>query len=88
MPLDLYEATLDSTWIEWADILQKRQNELFWDPQNFGYFTASADDDSIILRLKEDQGENKVKYEVLNFCNENFFYYIEIIFNLETTHLT
>lgn len=53
--LDLYEATLDATWIEWADILQKRQNELFWDSQNFGYFTAPADDDSIILRLKEDQ---------------------------------
>ena len=62
--LDLYEATLDATWIEWADILQKRQNELFWDSQNFGYFTAPADDDSIILRLKEDQGGNQVKYEV------------------------
>ena len=62
--LDLYEATLDATWIEWADILQKKQNELFWDPQNFGYFTASADDDSIILRLKEDQGGNQVKYGV------------------------
>ena len=57
--LDLYEATLDSTWIEWADTLQKRQNELFWDSQNFGYFTAPDGDDSIILRLKEDQGRNK-----------------------------
>ena len=29
--LDLYESTLDSSWIQWADDLQKRQNELFWD---------------------------------------------------------
>lgn len=29
--LDLYEATLDETHIEWADELQQKQNSLFWD---------------------------------------------------------
>ena len=53
--LDLYESTLDSSWIQWADDLQKRQNELFWDSRGFGYFTAPEGDESIVLRLKEDQ---------------------------------
>ena len=29
--LDLYEATFDEKWIEWADQLQAHQNRLFWD---------------------------------------------------------
>ena len=29
--LDLYQATFDEKWIEWADQLQTKQNELFWD---------------------------------------------------------
>ena len=29
--LDLYEATFEAKWVEWADKLQKKQNELFWD---------------------------------------------------------
>lgn len=53
--LDLYEATLDSDWISWANELQKKQIELFWDSQNFGFFTAPDTDKSIILRMKEDQ---------------------------------
>lgn len=53
--LDLYEATLDSDWISWADDLQKKQIELFWDSDNFGFYTAPDTDKSIILRTKEDQ---------------------------------
>ena len=29
--LDLYDATFDEKWIEWADLLQDKQNFLFWD---------------------------------------------------------
>ena len=29
--MDLYEATFEAKWVEWADKLQKKQNELFWD---------------------------------------------------------
>ena len=29
--LDLYEATFEAKWVDWADQLQKKQNELFWD---------------------------------------------------------
>ncbi|XP_075973683.1 spermatogenesis-associated protein 20 isoform X2 [Anticarsia gemmatalis] len=53
--LDLYEASLDYHWLQWARDLQLKQNELFWDSENGGYFTCSADDSSVVLRLKEDQ---------------------------------
>ncbi|XP_023942576.2 spermatogenesis-associated protein 20 isoform X2 [Bicyclus anynana] len=53
--LDLYEASLDLNWLNWARELQLKQNELFWDMDNGGYFTTSTCDPSVILRLKEDQ---------------------------------
>ncbi|KAJ0177290.1 hypothetical protein K1T71_007299 [Dendrolimus kikuchii] len=53
--LDLYEASLDSRWLKWARELQQKQNELFWDNTNGGYYTCSADDCTVVLRLKEDQ---------------------------------
>jgi uncharacterized protein YyaL (SSP411 family) len=51
--LDLYDATFDPTWIEWAATLQARQDELFWDTKADGYFTTSGKDASILLRSKE-----------------------------------
>jgi uncharacterized protein YyaL (SSP411 family) len=51
--LDLYEATFDPTWIEWAVHLQTQQDELFWDAKTDGYFTTSGKDASILLRPKE-----------------------------------
>ncbi len=51
--LDLYDATFDPTWIEWAATLQARQDELFWDTNADGYFTTSGQDANILLRSKE-----------------------------------
>ena len=53
--LDLYEATFDCKWLEWANVLQKRQDDQFWDNELKGYFTSPEGDPSIVLRLKEDQ---------------------------------
>ncbi|GBP18136.1 Spermatogenesis-associated protein 20 [Eumeta japonica] len=53
--LDLYEASLDLAWLTWARELQIKQDQLFWDDDKGGYFTCSADDSNVILRLKEDQ---------------------------------
>lgn len=53
--LDLYEASLDGSWLKWAQELQQTQNKLFWDDKNGGYYTCSADDSTVVLRLKEDQ---------------------------------
>ncbi|CAG9135014.1 unnamed protein product [Plutella xylostella] len=53
--LDLYEASLDQRWLEWARQLQGRQDELFWDEQSGGYYTCAAGDETVVLRLKADQ---------------------------------
>uniref|UniRef100_A0A8D2LH20 Spermatogenesis associated 20 n=1 Tax=Varanus komodoensis TaxID=61221 RepID=A0A8D2LH20_VARKO len=52
---DLYEASLDSSWLEWAVQLQHKQDELFWDPKGFAYFSTVAADPSLLLRMKDDQ---------------------------------
>ncbi|XP_071525770.1 spermatogenesis-associated protein 20 isoform X2 [Panulirus ornatus] len=53
--LNLYEATLDTNWLELAEELQDKQNELFWDSDGTGYFMTQSGDESILLRIKEDQ---------------------------------
>jgi len=53
--LDLFTVCQDQRWIQWADELQRKQNELLWDPAVGGYFTAEAGDANILVRLKEDQ---------------------------------
>lgn len=50
--LDLYEASLESRWLEWAEELQNKQDELFWDVATAGYFSTPHNSD-LILRLKE-----------------------------------
>lgn len=51
--LDLYTACQDERWIQWADELQQKQDELFWDSSQGGYFTSAVGDSSILIRLKE-----------------------------------
>lgn len=51
--LDLYTASQDEKWIQWADELQQKQDELFWDCTDGGYFTSASGDSTILLRLKE-----------------------------------
>jgi uncharacterized protein YyaL (SSP411 family) len=52
--LDLYETGFDIQWLQWAEKLQIRMDELFWDEANGGYFNSRADDPTVIVRLKED----------------------------------
>lgn len=58
--LDLYEATLQAEWVQWAEELQVRQDELFWDGQGGGYFCSNPNDSTVLLQLKE--GEEKIRY--------------------------
>lgn len=51
--LDLYEATFEVRWLEWAVQLQEKQNELFNDTAGGGYFANAVGDASVLLRLKE-----------------------------------
>jgi uncharacterized protein len=52
--LELFQASGDPRWIEWARTLQKRQDEQFWDDANGGWFNTTGADPSVILRMKED----------------------------------
>ena len=55
--LDLYESTLDVRWLKWAIELQARQDELFEEKTDGGYFTTSGADASVLLRVKDnDEG--------------------------------
>ncbi|KAK3855356.1 hypothetical protein Pcinc_038240 [Petrolisthes cinctipes] len=53
--LNMYETTLDCEWLVLAEQLQDKQDELFWDKKGTGYFMTQSGDDSILLRIKEDQ---------------------------------
>jgi uncharacterized protein YyaL (SSP411 family) len=51
--LDLYEASFDVSRIELALKLQERENELFRDGKNGGYFSSSDRHDALLFRMKE-----------------------------------
>ncbi|KAF6097311.1 spermatogenesis associated 20 [Phyllostomus discolor] len=54
--LDLYEASLESAWLEWALRLQDTQDRLFWDSRGGGYFCSETElGAGLPLRLKDDQ---------------------------------
>lgn len=52
--LDLYEASFELRWLQWAVRLQAKMDELFADVDRGGYFNSAANDPSILLRLKDD----------------------------------
>ena len=51
--LDLYEASFDVRRLKWAMKLQQRQDELFRDGKDGGYFSNSGQDSDVLLRMKE-----------------------------------
>ena len=52
--LELFQADGDAGWLAWARTLQARQDELFWDEQEGGWFSTTGQDPTVLLRLKED----------------------------------
>jgi uncharacterized protein YyaL (SSP411 family) len=52
--LDLYEASFDVEWLKFATQLQNTQDRLFFDEKNGGYFSTSGKDESVFLRMKDD----------------------------------
>ncbi len=51
--IDLYEANFDVHWLAWAIALQEKQDQLFWDPQQGGYFDTSRSDRALITPTRE-----------------------------------
>jgi uncharacterized protein YyaL (SSP411 family) len=52
--IELFQATADPQWLEWAIVLQRRQDALFWDDQDGGWFSTTGRDASVLLRMKDD----------------------------------
>ena len=52
--LELFQASGEPRWLEWALQLQRRQDELFWDAAEGGWFSTTGTDPSVLLRMKED----------------------------------
>jgi len=52
--LELFEATGESSWLEWARDLQAQLDDRFWDDVSGGWFSTTGDDPSVLLRMKED----------------------------------
>jgi len=51
--IDLYEATWDDAYLEFADQLQKTQIALFWDSTHGAFFATAESQSDLILRLKD-----------------------------------
>jgi uncharacterized protein YyaL (SSP411 family) len=52
--IDLYEASFELRWLEWAVRLEETMDARFADGERGGYFNTAADAAHIVLRLKED----------------------------------
>src|SRR5438094_2442248 len=52
--IDLYEASFDIEWLKLAIQLQETQDRLFFDEKNSSYFSTSGKDESVFLRMKDD----------------------------------
>ncbi|HKR53459.1 MAG TPA: thioredoxin domain-containing protein, partial [Chthoniobacterales bacterium] len=52
--IDLYQASFEIRWIEFALELQRQMDALFWDDKAGGYFAVTGHDSSILLRMKEE----------------------------------
>jgi uncharacterized protein YyaL (SSP411 family) len=52
--LDLYEASFDVEWLKFAVQLHETQDRVFFDEKNGGYFSTSGKDESVFLRMKDD----------------------------------
>lgn len=50
--LDLYEASADVAWLQWALELQRELDTHFWDEDAGGYFNTREGDPAILLRMK------------------------------------
>jgi uncharacterized protein YyaL (SSP411 family) len=51
--IDLYEATFNTSYLQWADDLQQSQLRLFWDKEHLGFFSTPENQTDLIMRLKD-----------------------------------
>ncbi|KAF2128724.1 hypothetical protein P153DRAFT_396969 [Dothidotthia symphoricarpi CBS 119687] len=51
--IDIYGATFNESFLQWADDLQQTQIKLFWDKEHLGFFSTPEDQKDLIMRLKD-----------------------------------
>jgi uncharacterized protein YyaL (SSP411 family) len=52
--LELFQTDPDPEWITWAIALQRRQDELFRDRANGGWFSTTGSDPTVLVRMKDE----------------------------------
>ncbi|MGB7218198.1 MAG: thioredoxin domain-containing protein [Vicinamibacterales bacterium] len=52
--LDLHEASFETKWLAWSMRLQARQDALFWDTKDGGYFSTRAAASHVLVRMKDE----------------------------------
>ena len=52
--LELFQATGDGAWLDWALDLVRTQTTLFRDERDGGWFSTTGEDATVLLRMKED----------------------------------
>jgi hypothetical protein len=52
--LELFQASGEAHWLEWAITLQERQDELFADVERGGWFSTTGQDPHVLVRAKEE----------------------------------
>ena len=52
--LDLYQASFEVKWLQWAVALQEEMDGLFLDKENGGYYSVHTEMAHSVLRIKED----------------------------------
>jgi hypothetical protein len=52
--LELFQVDPTPEWLGWAIALQDRQDELFWDAADGGWFSTTGKDATVLVRMKED----------------------------------
>jgi uncharacterized protein YyaL (SSP411 family) len=67
--LELFEATGDASWLEWARDLQAQLDDRFWDEVAGGWFSTTGDDPSVLLRMKEDYDGAEPSASAVAVCN-------------------
>jgi uncharacterized protein len=52
--IELFQADPDPGWLQWAVLLQRRQDERFWDEAEGGWFSTTGEDPTVLVRMKDD----------------------------------
>ncbi|KAI9716908.1 MAG: hypothetical protein M1812_005057 [Candelaria pacifica] len=83
--IELYEATFNDTYLQFADQLQKTQITLFWDTLSSAFYSTEASQPDLILRLKD--GMDSAEPSTNGISAQNLFRLSSLLSDSEYTTL-